>query len=104
MKNDLSRRQQMTVDLGKQINRHASIMLQELIRGGNGKNVVFSPLASFTLLSMLADATSGKTKEEITKVLCEGNELNLLDNSMHRQMRRTSNHGKDAAYLQKFPL
>ena len=88
MKNDLSRRQQMTVDLGKQINRHASIMLQELIRGGNGKNVVFSPLASFTLLSMLADATSGKTKEEITKVLCEGNELNQLVKDLAKLKRQ----------------
>ena len=60
MNNDLSSRQKMTVDLRKQINRHASIMLQKLIREGNGKNVVSSPLAAYLCdcLGMLSFSTS----------------------------------------------
>ena len=37
----------------------------------NGKdNIVFSPFSLLTLLAIAADATDGKTREEITQVLC----------------------------------
>lgn len=94
MKKDLSKKQEKKMELRKQINRHASIVLQELIRERNGKNVVFSPVAAYVLLNMLADASSGKTREEITNVLLEGNEWNQLVKDLAELNRQIESSGE----------
>ena len=76
MKNDSDRKQKTNAEVRKQINQLAGAMLQELIRENNGDNVIFSPLSVYTMLSILADTTAGKTLKEITGVLCEEKEFN----------------------------
>ena len=68
-------RQKMTMEVRKQIDQIATSMLQELVKEGKSKNTVFSPLSVFVLLSMLADASSGRTREEITGVLSDRNDF-----------------------------
>ncbi len=75
-KNDSSNGQATLQNVKKQINHLAGFMFQQLSDKASEDNFVFSPLSAYILLSMAADAASGKTKKEITDLLSSGTEFN----------------------------
>ena len=52
-------------------NRLTERWIKEYAEERKGENVVFSPFSLISLLSIAADATEGRTKEEIETYLCE---------------------------------
>lgn len=67
-----SKDKRMTECVRTQVDRLAAVVLKNMIQQNPGKNIIFSPLSVYILLSMAADATAGQTKEEICRLLCEG--------------------------------
>ena len=59
------------MNISKYNDKYFEFLRTLLKKQNNGKeNTVFSPFSLLMLLAIAADATSGKTKEEIEKVLC----------------------------------
>ena len=64
-------------NFNKNYNRLTEQWIKEYAEEKAGENIVFSPFSLVTLLSIAADATAGKTKDEIEKYLCKG--INFKD-------------------------
>ena len=59
------------MDKGKYNDKYFELLRTLLIKLNNGKdNTVFSPFSVMMLLAIAADATTGKTREEITNAIC----------------------------------
>ncbi len=59
-------------ELAKDISEYSdfySISAREILSSADGKNMVYSPLAVYEALSMLAEITDGSTREEVLEVL-----------------------------------
>ena len=68
-----------------QYNELARKLLKYCCAGADGENVVISPLSILLLLSIAADSTAGKTREEILSFL--GNpEANLMLNKLQKDL------------------
>ncbi|QTE68076.1 hypothetical protein JNO48_12920 [Clostridiales bacterium] len=57
-------------DFLNRYNHLAAQFLRSLTTQTPGENIVFSPFSIISILSILADAANGKTREEILQVLC----------------------------------
>ncbi len=102
MKNNSSSRQKMTEEMRKKINRLACVVLQELSRKGKDDNVIFSPISVYELFSILADATSGKTQNEITGFLHAENDFDQAVKylaELHRQIEGSSGYSSSTAVI-----
>ena len=64
-------------NFNKNYNRLTEQWIKEFAEEKAGENIVFSPFSLVTLLSIAADATAGKTKDEIEKYLCKS--INFKD-------------------------
>ena len=59
-----------TNDLADRCGRLAGLFLEKISEQDRDANCVLSPFSILTLLAIAADATDGKTKAEITDLLC----------------------------------
>ena len=64
--------------LQEQFSRLSGILLENLSAKDAESNIVFSPYSVFTLLALAADASVGRTREEITDVLVNGTDFDRV--------------------------
>ena len=62
------------------LSKTCSLLTQEVFKMAAARkmetNIVFSPFSLMKILTILADSSAGKTREEIVKVLCPGIDYN----------------------------